>query len=292
MDTAEISAFQWPHGAQCALMLSFDFDAETLWTSRDPGNERRLAIRSLGTFGAKVGVPKILQLLRDQELQGTFFVPGRVAERHTIRVEEILRDGHEIGHHGYDHLWADPDHPEIAEQEVDKGLKALQQTVGIVPAGYRPPGGEVTEDLLRLLTERGLLYNSTFKDDIIPYRHKLANGMDGVIELPGNPSLDDCAYGLSSLRTPRPLFPKDHVLAIWQEEFRETYDWGGLFVLVMHPQVTGRPMRLAILRDFIEYTRTFSGVWYATGTQIARAWQECEEATTNAAQSSRVYDVS
>ena len=44
-------------------MLSFDFDAETMWLSRDPANARRPALTSQGTYGAKVGVPKILETL-------------------------------------------------------------------------------------------------------------------------------------------------------------------------------------------------------------------------------------
>ena len=31
----------WPNGAQCAVMFTFDFDAETLWISRDPSNWKR-----------------------------------------------------------------------------------------------------------------------------------------------------------------------------------------------------------------------------------------------------------
>jgi hypothetical protein len=31
----------WPDGARIAVMLTFDFDAETLWLSRDPDNARR-----------------------------------------------------------------------------------------------------------------------------------------------------------------------------------------------------------------------------------------------------------
>ncbi|MCA9968366.1 MAG: hypothetical protein KC423_29175, partial [Anaerolineales bacterium] len=71
---------------------------------------------------------------------------------------------------------------------------------------------------------------------------------------------------------PRPLFGKEHVLGIWRDEFRELYSWGGLFMLVMHPQVTGRPIRLATLREFIAYTRQFPGVWTATCSDIAAAF--------------------
>ena len=44
----------------------------------------------------------------------------------------------------------------------------------------------------------------------------------------------------------------------------------------MHPQVTGRPMRLATLREFIAYTREFPGVWYATCAEIAEVFAEQE----------------
>jgi hypothetical protein len=56
----------WPNGARVALCLTFDFDAESLWLARDPDNAERLATLSQGRYGAKVGVPKIL------ELQGGF----------------------------------------------------------------------------------------------------------------------------------------------------------------------------------------------------------------------------
>ena len=32
----------WPNGAQCAVMFTFDCDAETLWISRDPSNWKRI----------------------------------------------------------------------------------------------------------------------------------------------------------------------------------------------------------------------------------------------------------
>jgi hypothetical protein len=65
-----------------------------------------------------------------------------------------------------------------------------------------------------------------------------------------------------------------HVLEIWQAEFREIYRSGGLFNLVCHPQVTGRPSRLALLREFIDFTMKFPRVWYATGREAAQSWIE------------------
>ena len=257
----------WPGGARCAVMLSFDFDAETLWIGRDAANRKRPGVLSQGRYGADVGVPKILETLEDAGAPATFFVPGWTAENHTARVEAIVARGHEIGHHGYLHEWIDPEDPEAEEAELDKGLEALRKTVGVTPAGYRSPAGETSDDTVRLLTERGFVYDSSMMDGVAPYRHPT-----GLIELPWHWSLDDAVYSLFSARHPRPIFPNSHIAEIWRAEFREIHAWGGLFDLVMHPQVTGRPSRIALLRDLIAWMQTFPGVWFATGRRIAEAW--------------------
>ncbi len=253
-------------------MFTFDFDAETLWTSRDASNWKRPGTLSQGTYGAKVGVPKILELLRDFGLKATFFVPGWTAEKYQSRLEAMLRDNHEIGHHGYLHEWIDPDFPEQEREALEKGLEALKTTVGVRPSGYRSPAGETSENIVALLSEYKFLYDSSLLDDINPYQLRLANGQPGPIELPWHWSLDDAPYMLFSLKNPRPIMTNSHVLEIWQEEFKEIYRGGGLFNLVCHPQVIGRPSRIALLREFIEFTTKFPKVWYSTGQEVANAW--------------------
>lgn len=262
----------WPNGAQCAVMLTFDFDAETLWISRDPSNWKRPGTMSQGTYGAKVGVPKILELLRDYGLKATFFVPGWTAEKYVTRIEAMLKDNHEVGHHGYLHEWIEPGFPDRERESLEKGLEALKKTVGIRPSGYRSPAGETSENLYALLSEYKFLYDSSLQDEIDPYQLRLANNTPGPIELPWHWSLDDAPYMLFSIKNPRPIMTNSHVLEIWQEEFKEIYRWGGLVNLVNHPQVIGRPSRLALLREFIEFTMRFPNVWYATGREVAGAW--------------------
>jgi hypothetical protein len=46
----------------------------------------------------------------------------------------------------------------------------------------------------------------------------------------------------------------------------------------MHPQVIGRPSRIALLREFTAWMRTFPGIWFATGNEVAEAWA-AQEAT-------------
>lgn len=262
----------WPGGAQIAVMLTFDFDAETLWLSRDPENARRPGTLSQGTYGAKVGVPKILEVLADAGLKGTFFVPGWTAEHHTSRTEMIVNGGHEVAHHSYSHNWVHPDHPDQEVEEMERGLEALKRTVGVVPRGYRSPAGESSDNMVRLLHKHGFLYDSSLLDDVVPYRLQLPDGGPGPVELPWHWSTDDAPHALFSIKSPRPIFPNSHILQVFQDEFRELYRWGGLFNLVMHPQVTGRPSRVALLREMIDWIQRFPGVWFATGTEVAEAW--------------------
>lgn len=262
----------WPNGARIAVTLTFDVDAETLWLSRDPDNAQRPGVLSQGTYGPKVGVPKILETLREAGVKGTFFVPGWTAERHTQRIEMIVREGHEIGHHSYSHRWASD--PAVLTEEMERGLDALKRTLGVIPKGYRSPAGETCDELFRLLDKHGFVYDSSLMDDVMPYRHSLSDGRPGVVELPWHWSLDDAPYALFSIRNPRPIMTNSHILEIFKAEFLEIYKWGGLYNPIFHPQVIGRPSRIALLRELIAWIQTFPNVWFATCEEAARAWTE------------------
>jgi hypothetical protein len=45
---------------------------------------------------------------------------------------------------------------------------------------------------------------------------------------------------------------------------------GGLTMLILHPQYTGRPSRLDMLRRLVDQMRDTDGVWFANGRELAR----------------------
>lgn len=263
---------KWPDGARCALTLTFDFDAETNWISRDPENLKRPGTLSQGTYGAKVGVPNVLRLLEEQALKGTFFIPGWVAEHRTQRAEMIVAAGHEVGHHGYLHKWVDPDFPDEELEEMERGLDALKSRLGVVPRGYRSPAGETSPNLIRMLADRGFLYDSSLMDSVDPYYHCLDKNRQGPVELPWHWSLDDAPFLLFAIKSPRPIFTNEHVLSIWKAEFDAIRDEGGYINLVMHPQAIGRPSRIRMLRAFIDHVRAAGNVWITTCNEVATHW--------------------
>lgn len=269
--------YPWPDNAKSAVFPAFDVDSESVWLGADRENARRLVTTSYGGYEARVGIPKILEVLRRHEVKATFFITGWSIEAHPVTCEAILKDGHEVAHHGYLHLRPDTAPQQVLEEEMDRGLDALKRVLGVVPAGYRAPWGETSPENMELLKARGIRYSSSFRDDIRPYRHRLESGA-GPVEIPVNLSFDDWTYGLTHRSSPRPMFPREHVLNIWKEEFDQTRLWGGVTTMVMHPQVTGRPMRINIMDQFLEHVRSTGDTWIATGAEICAHFEASEAA--------------
>lgn len=261
--------YPWPAPFRAAMFLSFDVDAEAAWTSKDPQHAERLVTMSYGGYEARVGTPKLLELLDQLGVRATFFVTGWSVEAHPGMAESILRAGHEIGHHGFHHLLPDPGDP-FLEEELDRGFEVIKRRLDVVPTGYRAPFGEFSEALRVALVKRGIRYTSSFRDDVRPYRHILADGTPGTIELPVTPSYDDWMHGLSARFSPRSIFPKEHVLSMWKDELDEVRDWGAMVTTVLHPQCSGRPMRLRLLREFLTYAKSCPDLWIATGEEISQ----------------------
>ena len=256
----------WPEGRRSAVAFTFDFDAEEVWIGEDPANASRPGVLSQGTYGAKVGLPLVLDALERHGVKATFFVPGRTVERHPECVRDIVRAGHELGHHGYTHTHPGRLSAEQEEREFVRAREILAE-YGTEVTGYRSPAWDFSAATLGILERHGIVYSSNLMDDIRPYRHA-----GGVVELPVHWLLDDAphfwfsnASWTKSIQLPR------HVLELWLAELDGVHRLGGLTVFTMHPQIIARPSRLAMLDDLLADVTARRDVWVATGAEVA-AW--------------------
>lgn len=267
------AASPWPDGAKVAVMLTFDFDAESGWLSRDPTHKNRPGVLSQGVYGAKVGVPRLLDVLSAERVPATFFIPGWVAERYPERCRMIRDAGHEIGHHGYLHERAKPEDPDGERRGFELGLRALEVVLGVKPAGYRSPGWDLTPMTLEYIRAHGMIYSSNLMDDVFPYVHRATS----IVELPVQWALDDAPFFLMHPTfLNRPLQSPETVFGIWRDEFLGMYEWGGLFNLTCHPQLIGQPSRLRWLRELIRFVKGHDRVWWATGRAVAEYWLQTD----------------
>jgi cellulose synthase/poly-beta-1,6-N-acetylglucosamine synthase-like glycosyltransferase/peptidoglycan/xylan/chitin deacetylase (PgdA/CDA1 family)/spore germination protein YaaH len=83
--------------------------------------------------------PKILDVLRDKGVKGTFLMIGDEAAQNVGVMKRVVREGHEIGNHTYTH----PDISEISTQQLDLELRLTERLfaskLGIQPLYFRPP---------------------------------------------------------------------------------------------------------------------------------------------------------
>ena len=83
--------------------------------------------------------PKILDILRNKGVKGTFLMIGYEAQKNVGLMKRVMREGHEIGNHTYSH----PDISEISNRQLDIELKLTERLfaskLGVQPLYFRPP---------------------------------------------------------------------------------------------------------------------------------------------------------
>ena len=88
--------------------------------------------------------PRILATLQEHDVEATFFVVGRQVEEHPDLLRRIVREGHTIGNHSYDHADMSYLTPGQMRLELRKTQKAVDEALGYryQMALMRPPYGD------------------------------------------------------------------------------------------------------------------------------------------------------
>ncbi|HPS27801.1 MAG TPA: polysaccharide deacetylase family protein [Bacteroidales bacterium] len=86
--------------------------------------------------------PKILEVLRKNNVQAVFFVIGHKAERFPSLVKQLFDEGHIIGNHSYRHhnffgFWSSQ---KVAD-DIAKAGETIKKIIGVTPHFFRPPFG-------------------------------------------------------------------------------------------------------------------------------------------------------
>ncbi len=257
----------WPGRARVAVALSFDSDHESGELREGGSSPGRL---SQGQYGNRVGVPRILALLKRHGVPASFFVPAVIALLYPDEQRRVLGEGHEIGIHGWIH---ERNSTLGYRDERDLMLRAadtMETITGRRPVGMRTPSWDYSQHTLAIIREMGLAYDSSLMADDEPYELVEDGEPTGIIELPVEWIRDDAVYfNMNRYSALRPYTPPSAVLEIFKSEFDEAVKEKGLFLLTMHPHYIGHRSRLALLDQLIAHIKSTPGVWFATHAQVA-----------------------
>ncbi len=254
------------------MNVTADFDAMLL---------RRLLNEPLtqltkGEFGGRVGIWRLLELFDSHTIKATIFTPGRICELYPRAVRAAGQRGHEVADHMWEHRV--PDDPVLEAEHLQLALDALENTSGRRPVGSRSWHKPAA------LRKAGLIYNSHHAPDHMPHYIDDEDGAGTMLNLPFHFAIDDAMYfsfaWMNTENQAQRMSDPDRVLEIWWAAFWQQYQQGGYLNICLHPFVSGRAMRIAMLDRLFTRMKTLPGVWFATCEDVARHCLEQTPRTT------------
>lgn len=206
------------------------------------------------------GYPRLYALLAETGVRATFFVEGWNGEHHPEAVAEVVRRGHELGMHGWEHEpWAQLD-PGEEISRATRATETLTRAAGTRPVGFRAPGGARSAATEHVLADLGYRYDASLGDGMRP--QVLPSGLAQI------PFVWSAVDGFHYLR-PEPAEPAA-VRAQWLQALERVAEHGGLFLLICHAFISGvEEARLRVLRDVIRAADIDPRVEIRTAGEIA-----------------------
>jgi peptidoglycan/xylan/chitin deacetylase (PgdA/CDA1 family) len=272
---------KWPDGARIAITpcVAYETWPEDLGTAsslqqenRRPMPKNAVTKQSVGAltdreYGERVGVFRFLEIFQKEGIQTTFFPTGITLVNYPDVAKEIVERGHEIGTETWIHDYSYMKKREQEKKDLQKTVKAVQQTVGTSPKGYLSTGVAPSAHTPEIILDLGYTYWMDPQHEETPYTLKVKKRELTVLSY--YQELNDYATYQRAGRTPRDL------LQLWKDTFDMLYEEGGTDPKFMiwgnHPFVGGRPYRAFVLREFIRYAKGHPKVWFTRAGDIA-AW--------------------
>lgn len=142
--------------------------------------------------GIEQGLPKVLDLLRREDVAVTCFATGEVAERYPDAVRMIIAGGHELGCHGHTHTRFDHMRDFQARAEVETSTRVLR-AFGVPVTSFRAPNLQFPTRFFPILEAHGYERDSSQAKYKAAYylrparsglRHHPASMTSSVLRLP------------------------------------------------------------------------------------------------------------
>ncbi|GIH27496.1 hypothetical protein Aph01nite_58060 [Acrocarpospora phusangensis] len=100
--------------------------------------------------------PELLDTLKKYKANATFFVLGRKVANRPEMMQRMVKEGHEVGNHTWDH----PNLTELSDEEIVAEITSTQEvihdTIGLWPTMMRPPSGATNARVGARMAELGL----------------------------------------------------------------------------------------------------------------------------------------
>jgi allantoinase len=221
-------------------------------------------------YGARVGIWRMMRVLRDLDIKGTVALNSDVCANYPQVVEGCAELGWEFMGHGRTNSASMNGLAETEERAVIADVLAtIERKTGTRPIGWLGQGLAETAQTLDILAENGVKYVGDWINDEQPYPLRTTSGID-IVAMPYSIEINDIGVfmrrGFSGPDYARMIRDQFDVL------YEEAAETGKVMCIALHPYITGVPFRSRHLEAALAYMREKKRVWFATGSEILAAY--------------------
>jgi allantoinase len=276
---------RWPNDARIAVsfVLNYEEGAENCVLHGDThsesvltdvgaeplSNARNLNVESIFEYGSRVGFWRIMEVLRDRQVEATVYAVGMALERNPEVAAAIAASGFEVACHGQ--RWIDyqfvPE--EVERADMRRNIEVITRMIGRRPLGWYT--GRPSPNTRRLVVEAGgFLYDSDAYNDDLPYWTRVEGHPHLVV--PHSFDTND-----SRLQRGGDFSTGEEFFIYCRDAFDWLYQLGSagrprMMTISLHARIIGRAGRIGALVRLLEHIQGHEGVWLCNRSAIAQHW--------------------
>jgi len=259
----------WPDGARIAVWFAPNVEFYELIPPVNPARASwppplpDVLGYSCRDYGNRVGFWRLLDVMDRFHLRCSAALNVALCQHHPEVIAAMQERGWEFFSHGiYNGRYV---HGMDEAQErtlIEDAIETVKRHTGNRLRGWLSPALTNTEHTPHLLAEYGIAYSCDFMHDDQPFPLNVRVGR--LISIPYTVEINDASAYI------RRQFSPQHFCEAIKAQFDRLYAEGGrVMCIALHPYLTGHPYRLRPLLEALEHITAHSGVWFATGAEIA-----------------------
>jgi peptidoglycan/xylan/chitin deacetylase (PgdA/CDA1 family) len=216
------------------------------------------------------------QILRNmfealEEGEGKFAFPtiAAIAKMKPELVREIVREGHEVASHGYNHVR----YPTLSAKARETDLALSLQTyrnLGLEVKGFRAPYDNYTKDMpallekYRLVWDGGFGYQTEYREKTHFFRVDFNGQPSSVTFIPLNIWSDDLMIDRHGMKP-------ETVTKTLKDVITRAASQKGVIMFDLHPIRMGQPEFVGCLREICIHANSL-GAWCTTPSEAVKYW--------------------
>ena len=227
-------------------------------------------------YGMRVGLPRLIKLLRENDIPVSAFINAQVAEIYPSAFKEVCDLNWELVGHG----WLQESLRVVDNEElvIKKSLKLLRELSGQPVRSWFGPGGGETENTPELLKDNGIEFLHDWLIDELPCWMRTKSGP--LLAMPYTFELNDVPIWTVQNNSCDEMYKRvNATLEVFDEEKLSNTK---IITLALHPHIVGVPQNFHYFKKTIQKLKKRDDVTFMTSSQIGD-WFIKEEGTNGEA---------